>query len=357
MKISQEDFDAAKVTMKSALSKKKLIKELALSIYDSLKLTDAKYLSDEELGYLLSEALIGLSTKGLPNRTRSKVVKSAICEALGYCAPAVFKKSKPRFPGQNFDTYVQKSTNLQIWNEEIIKERRYVIIQVSEDDKVINLKLINGENLVKLDTTGTLTQKYQARVVDLTSTPTVFSKMDSDAVRPHLDKKNLSEFIVSPAHEPKAGKLLSLNEIGKRLSGLIGFEFKDLGRDQERNRGAIIHAHICKVLGYKTYEDNGQFPDILNQLLEVKLQISPTIDLGLVLPTSEKVLLNIGETEIRHCDVRYVVVIGSLKNGKIKITNFALGIGADFFSQFKRFEGKGINKKLQIPLPRDFFSK
>ena len=39
-------------------------------------------------------------------------------------------------------------------------------------------------------------------------------------------------------------------------------------------------------LGYSRYEDKGQFPDIRHQLLEVKLQTSPTIDLGLVLPSS-----------------------------------------------------------------------
>ena len=103
--------------MKSAIIKKQKIQESKISIYELIeKIIDSKYLSDLELSFLLKDGLVGLSTEGLPNRTRSKVVKSAVCESLGYAVPKSFKKTKPRFPGQNFDTYVQKSLNLQIWN-------------------------------------------------------------------------------------------------------------------------------------------------------------------------------------------------------------------------------------------------
>ena len=94
-----------------------------------------------------------------------------------------------------------------------------------------------------------------------------------------------------------------------------------------------------------------------NQLLEVKLQTSPTIDLGLVSPDSEDVLdvpMIMGK-QIRHRDVRYVIFHGEQKNGTVSIRGLSLVTGAEFFSKFPRFEGKILNKKLQIPLPRDFF--
>lgn len=64
-----------------------------------------------------------------------------------------------------FDTYAQKSNNLQVWNEELSPSRRYVILRVDELDKIARVKVVNGEELAQLDTTGTLTQKYQARLI------------------------------------------------------------------------------------------------------------------------------------------------------------------------------------------------
>ena len=77
----------------------------------------------------------------------------------------------------------------------------------------------------------------------------------------------------------------------------------DTGFDQERNRGAELHKLVCQRLGYLDYRDDGQFPDVRHQLLEVKLQSSPTIDLGLVCPDSEEALhvQKIEGRQIRHC--------------------------------------------------------
>ena len=131
-------------------------------IYDSLNDSPKFFLVDEDLEAILRAGLVGLDLN-YPLRTRSKVLKSKICEILGYPIPSSFKKSKPRFPGQDFDTYVQKSNNLQIWNEEITPTRRYVIIRLDEGSKVVGIRVVTGEVLEKLDTTGTLTKKYQAK--------------------------------------------------------------------------------------------------------------------------------------------------------------------------------------------------
>src|SRR5262245_28487827 len=96
---------------------------------------------------MLNAHLTGISLVGLPLRTRSKVVKAHVCEAMGYPTPLSFQKTQPRFPGQNFDTYIQKSNNLQIWNEEIAPARRYVIIRVSAADKILGVKVVTGETL------------------------------------------------------------------------------------------------------------------------------------------------------------------------------------------------------------------
>ena len=99
-------------------------------------------------------------------------------------------------------------------------------------------------------------------------------------------------------------------------------------------------------------------PDIRNQLVEVKLQTSPTIDLGLVCPDSEEILdiPRIKGKQIRHRDVRYVLFYASTDGMKVTLTHAYVATGEIFFSRFPRFEGKVINKKIQLMLPNDFFA-
>ena len=139
------------------------IRNSGLSIYDEIDPENrALFIPLYALERILSDALIGESLNGLPLRTRSKVVKSMICEALGYPIPRSFIKTQPRFPGQNFDVYTQKSMNVQIWNEEVDADRRYVFLKVDDDDVITNVKVITGETLAQYDRTGRLTTKYQA---------------------------------------------------------------------------------------------------------------------------------------------------------------------------------------------------
>jgi hypothetical protein len=141
------------------------------------------------------------------------------------------------------------------------------------------------------------------------------------------------------------------------LAGRI--RFKDTGADQERNRGAALHRLVCEALGYASYQDDGQFPDVRHQLLEVKLQTSTTIDLGLVLPSSAEPLdvPNIAGRQVRHCDVRYAIFCATTDGALVTLTHLLLTTGEAFFGRFPPFQGRVLNKKLQVPLPRDFFGR
>src|SRR5688500_16450065 len=113
------------------------IRRSGLTIYAPIAVGDPDlWIPSPELEKLLQNGLAGLSLAGLPLRTRSKVVKENVCRLLGYPVPGSFAKTQPRFPGQMFDTYVQKSNNLQVWNEELSGARRYVLIRVSSDDRI-----------------------------------------------------------------------------------------------------------------------------------------------------------------------------------------------------------------------------
>ena len=343
--------------MKSAIRKQKKLAASKLTIYDILYSEHPLYFTNKELEYLLKSDLVGCSTKGLPPRTRSKIVKEKVCLSIGYPVPESFKKTRPRFSGQNFDIYVQKSLNLQVWNEEILVNRRYVLILINSNDVIFSVIVLTGEDLKNLDTTGTLTQKYQARLGVLNSTPDIFSKTDTVLVERLIKKEDrVHSFHGKPSENPKKGQILPMKEISRKLLPLINIEFLDLGKDQDRNRGTVIHKKVCKLLGYRTFSDDGRFPDIRAQLLEVKLQTSPTIDLGVVLPSNRDVFMELDSCRIRYCDVRYLVFSAKIKNGKVKIKNFALGTGEDFFKKFDQFQGKIVNKKVQIPLPKRFFN-
>lgn len=334
------------------------IRDSKLSIYDYIDTGHLDlWIPTPALEYLLNHGMTGISLSGLPIRTRSKVVKQHVCRALGYPVPERFKKTQPRFPGQCFDTYVQKSNNLQIWNEEIVLSRRYVIFRIDDQDVIIQTRVIAGEDLATLDTTGTLTKKHQAQLALGKDNAELIVSEDTANLQPFVTTKVDFASVTSPVENPNAGYLLSIREVFLRLCGLVGKRFPDAGYDQERNRGETLHRMVCAQLGYSNFEDDGKFPDIRHQLLEVKLQTSPTIDLGLVRPDSQEVLVDtrVGDKLVRHCDVRYALFYAQTDGNEVSISHAFLTTGEKFFTRFRQFQGKEINEKLQIPLPDGFF--
>jgi len=334
------------------------IRNNGLTIYDPIEVGDPQFwIPTPELETLISNGLCGFPVP-YPQRTRSKVVKTRVCQVLGYPVPVSFKKTKPRFPGQCFDTYVQNSDNLQIWNEEIAPTRRYVIFGVSNKDIITGVKVMTGEEVALLDRTGTLTKKYQAQIIPGPETAVLLTEHDTDNLRDALGQGNafVQTLLQSPIEHPTTEFLLPITEIFNRLRNLVGVQFADTGHDQ-RNRGAGIHRLVCQRLGYSDYRDDGRLPDVRNQLLEIKLQTSPTIDLGLVRPNSTEPLdtPKLNGRRIRHCDVRYAVFYATTDGSLVSITHLYLTTGESFFTHFRQFQGKVVNAKLQIPLPRGFF--
>ncbi len=330
------------------------------SIYDALHDSPDLFLAGGDLEAILRAGLVGLDLKRYPNRTRSKVLKSRICEILGYQIPKSFKRSRPRFPGQDFDTYSVKglkTNNLQIYNEAIVPTRRYVIIRMDEGSNVVGVRVVTGEVLAKLDTTGTLTKKYQAKSRALVRQSVLVSQSDSYSVHDAIAALPNRKLTLPPSGTRSLALdfrgFLTIEALFKKLLKLSGKRLADPGLDQERNRGAALHRAVCATLGMTKYADTGTFPDVMEQLLEVKLQTAATIDLGLVSPDDATPLEFF--PRVRHCDVRYVVFYGTVVGSEVRLEHLVLTRGADFFSFFQRFEGKVVNTKLQIPLPPGFF--
>ena len=153
---------------------------------------------------------------------------------------------------------------------------------------------------------------------------------------------------------PTRGALLDVGRVYDLLLPMVGQWFDDPGATQERNRGSLVHREACSRLGLSHFADNGQFPDVLSQVLEVKLQLARTVDLGLELPES---LTPVASTNgvLAVQDVRYAIFYGVRERRAFQLTELVVVTGADFFKEFRQFQGNVSNSKLQLRLPRSWF--
>ena len=292
------------------------IRASGLSIYDSLTDHPELYFETGALEQVLTKALRGFDLN-YAMRTRSKIVKSAVCEALGYPIPLRFRRCQPRFLGQNFDTYVQKSNNLQIWNEQVSALRRYVLIRVDDNQIVTRVRVVTGQVIAAYDKTGTLTHKYQARSRRFVTGSCLVSKSDTPNT---VEKLRTKAAIVTPG-------MLPIRALYGKLVSLAGATLVNPGIDQERNRGWALHEIVCRKLGKCAWSDSGQFPDVPDQLLEIKLQTAPTIDLGLVCPDSTEAIAD--SPAFHHCDVRYAIFYGVADGNTVRLDHLILTTGAN----------------------------
>lgn len=315
------------------------------------------FFPDEELESYLDYTLRGRKLGG-PIRTRSKLAKQIVAEALGYGRPSSFKRIRPRFPGQDLDVYVQQDNNLQIWNEELSPERRYVLIRPGSDDIVRSVRVVRGQHLAQWDRTGVLTSKYQAQRCSGRSGSVLVSPNDTDIFTDVFQPVPLLDGALwdyRSSDLPVPGALMPIAQVFDRLLNLVDTRIQATGPGQDRKRGELLQQRVSDKLGIGEYANYGQWPDIVNQVLEVKLQTSSTIDLGLVLPNDTTSVRSFG-SRIRHCDARYLIVYGEvLVSREVEMHSIVLAAGTDFFKEFVQFGGLTKNKKRQIRLPSDLF--
>ena len=241
------------------------IRARGLTIYDPVAVGDPElWIPLHDLESILRSALQGRDLGGLPLRTRSKVAKELVCRALGYPTPKSFRKTRPRFPGQLFDTYVQKSDNLQIWNEAIDPSRRYVLIRLGPDDTVASVRVVAGTDIAVMDTTGTLTTKYQARMLESDGNAELATPIDTGRVRSLLSEGSHSPPPTFPTSDPAPGSLLAIADLFESLRGLVGTAISDAADAQERV------TNLCVVAGRDFFD---KFPAMKGMTINRKLQI------------------------------------------------------------------------------------
>lgn len=313
--------------------------------------------ADEELQALLVARLTGSTLTG-PLRSRSKLARQLVAMAMGYKPPTSFRRMQPRFPGQNLDVYVQMSDNLQIWNQDVSPNQRYVLIRPDDQGIIRAIRIIKGHQIIQWDRTGTLTSKFQAKRKTGRTGSALVSLQDTKNFISILQPVEVPIDILASQSSDQSPKLKKVIPIAglyhKLLNKLIGLSLPAVSIEKDRVRGELLQTVVCQELGLRRHENHGQWPDIVSQALEVKLQTSPTIDLGLILPTNESPAPALG-SGLRHCDARYLIAYGEPKDQSTIINEIVITTGLDFLLEFTQFGELVQNKKRQIKLPRGLF--
>ena len=122
--------------------------------------------------------------------------------------------------------------------------------------------------------------------------------------------KHTTNVFTRPTHNisdaPLKGEILSLSAIKDKVAeALIGTR---LVVSDTKTKGQFLERVVANLLGYKSDDSLvGGYPDIPNQLLEIKVQDSPTVDLGKYSP-SNPVTIN-DSMNLTTEDVRYLIAL------------------------------------------------
>lgn len=266
------------------------------------------------------------------------------------------------------DTY-----NLQVWNRipasqsllikyesgESLKcsDVRFVFVKIDVSKNVIASIIILTPKYIEhhFGKFGKPTIKHQlllsnkARKAIYESDSKILILSDSKKLLQYV-KDDYSTPIVSMIEEPNAKNLFSIPLLEKIVAQkLIGFK---LDAAATKNRGQALERKVLELLGYETQETDllhGAFPDIRNQLLEVKVQDSQTVDLGKFSSEIEDIVIE--SSRLTTFDVRYLI---ALTNPKTEIIEGVIissgGRLGDLFSYVSR-----ESYKCQRAIPMSFF--
>lgn len=292
-----------------------------------------------------------------------------------YVIIPVKKKGIPKLLACLADSYIVTTGdnyNLQVWNRfpntsnTLIeysgttncincRDIRFIFVQIDTATQQIQTVVVATPQYIvdKFGEFGIPTMKYQLIISDLKRREITQSKSkclffdDTEKMSYHTTKEyRISSDKIS--EKPKSGNLLSINVIKNIVvDSLLG---KNIANTDTKNRGQALERIVADFLGYKVDETlTGGYPDIPNQLLEIKVQDSATVDLGKYSP-SNPVVVN-DELGLTTEDIRYLI---ALTDEKGAIEGVILCPGKKLGSLFTFVND--TNFKCQRSIPMSFFN-
>jgi len=287
-------------------------------------------------------------------------------------------KGVPKITREFIDTYTVTtgdSYNLQVWNRlpasqillvkyesgESLKcnDVRFVFVRIDvQKHSIASIIILTPEYIEqKFGKFGKPTIKHQLLISNKVRR-SIFESEEKILSFP--DSKKLSYFIRHDYFPPKTGmftepdikNLFSIALIKQMVaSKLIGFK---LDAAATKNRGQALEKKVLELLGYEVREKDllyGAFPDIRNQLLEVKVQDMQTVDLGRFTPAKEEIVIE--KSNLTTFDVRYLI---ALTNPKTEIIEGVILSPGEKLGELFSFVS-AESYKCQRTIPISFFEK
>jgi len=288
------------------------------------------------------------------------------------------KKGIPKITREFIDTYIVtsgNSYNLQVWNRipasnSLLikyengtslkcKDVRFILVKVDIQKKEISsIAILSADYIVKqFGKFGKPTIKYQLLISSKSRKEIIKSKEKILTFRDTTKMTYLLQGDIDPpkssfAKEPSFNEIYSIALLKKIVAEkLIGYK---LDAAATKNRGQALERKVLELLGYQLTEKEllfGGYPDIKNQLLEIKVQDSPTVDLGKYTPEFEEIIVE--ELKLTTKDVRYLI---ALTNPETEIIEgIILSPGEKLGEIFSYVSSKSY--KCQRSIPMSFFEK
>jgi|GEM_PF-396138 len=288
------------------------------------------------------------------------------------------KKGVPRLIRELIDTYIVTtgdSYNLQVWNR--VPNSKSILIQYNTGEKIqsndirfVFVKIDMETNII--ESIIILTSDYIENKFGKFGKPTIKHQLmisnkqreqiihNANPVIAYNDSSKLAPIITNEYRKPTGAmlnqpdfeNLFSIEVISEMVAkNLIG---RKLEMVDTKNRGQALERLTLQLLGYPEENLNGLaggYPDIPNQLLEVKVQDSPTVDLGKYSPAFEEFINE--QHNVTTKDIRYLIALTNSQTGIIEGVVIAPGeqLGENFTYV------SDTNYKCQRSIPMSFFEK
>lgn len=283
------------------------------------------------------------------------------------------QKGVPSFLREYVDTYIVTTGaayNLQVWNRNPNSASVQVDLKGEESLLASDVRFVLG----KLSSDGTIesivvmTPDYIEKTFGKFGKPTIKQQLIISNKKRDEIVKNRSlvvDDISLPADviDEKCGKIpadssikddpekvLPLSYIDTQITDSLIGERLDVSLSTKQ-RGQQLERLVAYMLGYKKQQEmlDGGYPDIRNQMLEVKVQDSPTIDLGRYSPQFEESINDAFTTRT----IRYLIALTNAMNGSID--GVVLVPGEELGKNFTYVAEKSF--KCQRSIPMEFFEK
>lgn len=285
------------------------------------------------------------------------------------------QKGVPAFLREYIDTYIVttgNSYNLQVWNRNPNSASVQVDLKNGEtllaSDVRFVLGKINTDNCI--EAIIVMTPDYIENRFGKFGKPTIkqqliiSNKKREDIIRDGgmvIADSNIQERLldyndeiisedVSIKDEPN--KVLPIEIIDERITDKLVGEKLDISLSTKQ-RGQQLERMVAYQLGYKGMQDEdaleGGYPDIRNQMLEVKVQDSPTIDLGKYSPQFEEQINDNFTTRT----IRYLIALTNAMDGAID--GLIMCPGEELGKNFTYVSEKSF--KCQRSIPMSFFDE